>query len=31
VFDSVESRNGHEEGWGSAFELLAEFLADVRS
>jgi uncharacterized protein YndB with AHSA1/START domain len=31
VFDSVESRNGHEEGWGSAFDLLAEFLADVRS
>jgi uncharacterized protein YndB with AHSA1/START domain len=31
VFDSVETRKGHEEGWGSAFELLAEFLAGVRS
>ena len=31
VFDSIESRDGHEEGWSSAFELLAEFLAHVPS
>jgi uncharacterized protein YndB with AHSA1/START domain len=28
-FDSIESRDGHEEGWSSAFELLVEYLAEL--
>jgi uncharacterized protein YndB with AHSA1/START domain len=28
-FDSIESRDGHEEGWNSAFELLVEYLAEL--
>jgi uncharacterized protein YndB with AHSA1/START domain len=31
VFDSTESRDGHEEGWSSSFELLDEYLARRRS
>ncbi len=31
VFDSVESRDGHEQGWGSAFELLVDYLAEIRA
>jgi hypothetical protein len=27
VFESITSRNEHEEGWSSAFELLAEYHA----
>lgn len=29
VFDSVQSRDGHEVGWSSAFELLSEYLAET--
>lgn len=29
VFDSVASRDGHEQGWTSCFELLAELLAKL--
>lgn len=29
VFDSVASRDGHEEGWSSAFELLVEYLGKL--
>jgi uncharacterized protein YndB with AHSA1/START domain len=29
IFDSVASRDGHEEGWNSCFELLAELLATL--
>lgn len=28
-FDSVESRNGHNDGWSQCFDLLAELLAKV--
>jgi len=31
LFDSVESRDGHDEGWSSAFELLAEYLAEIKA
>jgi uncharacterized protein YndB with AHSA1/START domain len=27
-FDSVESRNGHSEGWNECFDLLGEFLRE---
>jgi len=30
-FDSIKSRDGHEEGWSSAFELLVEYLAELRA
>lgn len=29
VFDSIETRDGHEQGWSSAFDLLDEYLADL--
>ena len=29
VFESIESRDGHEEGWSSAFELLVEYMAEI--
>ena len=29
VFESVASRDGHEQGWSSCFELLAELLATL--
>lgn len=29
IFDSVASRDGHEQGWTSCFELLAELLAKL--
>jgi hypothetical protein len=29
-FESVASRDGHEQGWTSCFELLAELLARLR-
>jgi uncharacterized protein YndB with AHSA1/START domain len=29
IFDSVASRDGHEQGWSSCFELLAELLATL--
>jgi uncharacterized protein YndB with AHSA1/START domain len=29
VFESVASRDAHEEGWSSTFEMLAEYLAKV--
>jgi uncharacterized protein YndB with AHSA1/START domain len=31
AFESIESRDGHEEGWSSAFELLAEYLAEIKA
>jgi uncharacterized protein YndB with AHSA1/START domain len=30
VFDTVENRDGHREGWGSTFDRLAEHLAAAR-
>jgi uncharacterized protein YndB with AHSA1/START domain len=29
IFDSVAARDGHEQGWSSCFELLAELLATL--
>lgn len=29
VFDTIANRDGHEEGWASAFELVEEYLRDL--
>ncbi|WP_119388195.1 SRPBCC domain-containing protein [Taklimakanibacter lacteus] len=29
VFDTIADRNGHEEGWSSAFDLIDEYLRDL--
>ncbi len=29
LFESVEDRDGHRDGWSSSFDVLAEYLADL--
>jgi uncharacterized protein YndB with AHSA1/START domain len=31
VFTAIEDRDGHEEGWSSAFDLLTDYLHDLRN
>ena len=31
AFDDIDTRNGHEDGWASAFDVLAEYLARLQA